>query len=107
MLVECCRSKLQGDFAFLLSYILFSEGENEVWYYSTKSHVEELMECLEGGEWERELLASLQEMRDDIMKHVAITEELTSTNKGSKKSIIEIEIGNNISCLSFYCACFF
>ncbi|XP_025083493.1 nucleosome-remodeling factor subunit BPTF-like isoform X4 [Pomacea canaliculata] len=68
------------------------EGENEVWYYSTKSHVEELMECLEGGEWERELLASLQEMRDDIMKHVAITEELTSTNKGSKKSIIEIEI---------------
>ena len=64
-----------------------------MWYYSTKAHIEELMETLDGKQWERELLCSLQEMKDDILKQVSITEELTAANKGNKKSIVEIETG--------------
>ena len=46
-------------------------------------------------------MMSLQEMKDDIIKQVNITEELTLANKGSKKSIIEIETGLSFHVLSF------
>ena len=77
------------------------ESEKEAWYYSTKAHVEELMECLDGGQWEKELLMALQEMKDDILKQVSITEDLTASNKGGKKSIMEIETGRAILSVAF------
>ena len=78
------------------------EGGKEVWYYSTKAHIEELMESLDGKQWERELLYALQEMKDDLLKQVSITEDLTASNKGSKKSIIEIETGKIYSVRDMY-----
>lgn len=66
-----------------------------MWYYSTKSHLDELLDTLDGAEWEKDLFSALQEMRDDIVKQMSITEELTNTNKGSKKSTMENEIGKS------------
>ncbi|XP_067672997.1 nucleosome-remodeling factor subunit BPTF-like [Haliotis asinina] len=70
---------------------LIVEGENEVWYYSTKAHIDELVEVMDGRDWERDLVSTLHEMRDDISKQMTITEELTNTARGNKKSSIEVE----------------
>jgi nucleosome-remodeling factor subunit BPTF len=74
---------------------MYREGENQVWYYSSKAAVEELLASLDIEHWETELLSSLGEMKEDIIKQVNITEELTAANKGSKKSIMEIETGQH------------
>ena len=69
------------------------EGKDDVWYYSTKAHISELMESLEGQQWETDLYSALQELKEDILKQTGITEELTIASKGCKKSVIEIETG--------------
>ncbi|KAK3598854.1 hypothetical protein CHS0354_008596 [Potamilus streckersoni] len=78
---------------FLVRRIIV-EGENEVWYYSTKGQIDELLEVLEGEPWEKELVYSLKEMRDDIARQMEITEKMTTQHKGNKKSALENEIAN-------------
>ncbi|XP_071108199.1 nucleosome-remodeling factor subunit BPTF-like [Haliotis cracherodii] len=70
---------------------LIVEGENEVWYYSTKAQIDELLEAMDGRDWERDLVSTLHEMRDDISKQMTITDELTNTARGNKKSTLEVE----------------
>ncbi|KAH9489881.1 hypothetical protein Btru_044487 [Bulinus truncatus] len=66
------------------------EGEKEVRYYSTKFQLEELIESL-NPVWEQDLITLINEMKDDIIKQMTYTEELTSAVKGSRKSILELE----------------
>ncbi|KAL4240135.1 hypothetical protein ACF0H5_000929 [Mactra antiquata] len=73
---------------------LIVEGENEVWYYSTKPQIEELLEVLDPNVWERELSFILSDLRDDITRQMNITETLTKDKSSNKKSAIEIEIAN-------------
>lgn len=74
------------------SYI-FREGENEVWYYSTKGQIDELLEVLDQTVWERELSFILSDLRDDISRQMKITEDLTKDKCTNKKSAIDVETG--------------
>ncbi|CAL1541774.1 unnamed protein product, partial [Lymnaea stagnalis] len=66
------------------------ESDKEVRYYSTKYQLEELLESL-NPIWEQDLITLINEMKDDIIKQMSYTEELTAAVKGSRKSVLEIE----------------
>ncbi|GFR88529.1 nucleosome-remodeling factor subunit BPTF-like, partial [Elysia marginata] len=66
------------------------EGENEAWYYSSKHHLEELLESLDPL-WDADLLAMINEMKEDIVKQMSFTEDLTVAAKGNRKSVLDIE----------------
>ncbi|XP_013060531.2 nucleosome-remodeling factor subunit NURF301-like isoform X2 [Biomphalaria glabrata] len=66
------------------------ESDKDVRYYSTKYQLEELLESLNPA-WEQDLINLINEMKDDIIKQMAYTEELTMAVKGSRKSVIEFE----------------
>ncbi|XP_069124363.1 nucleosome-remodeling factor subunit BPTF-like isoform X2 [Argopecten irradians] len=76
---------------FLVRRIIV-EGENEVWYYSTKGQIDELLEVLDTEGWEKDLVSAIYEFKEDILKQMAITHELTMSHKGNKKSALELEM---------------
>ncbi|XP_050619692.1 nucleosome-remodeling factor subunit BPTF-like isoform X1 [Macaca thibetana thibetana] len=65
-----------------------TENENKIWYYSTKVQLAELIDCLEKDYWEAELCKILEEMREEIHRHMDITEDLTDKVWGSNKSFL-------------------
>ncbi|XP_073901570.1 nucleosome-remodeling factor subunit BPTF isoform X13 [Castor canadensis] len=65
-----------------------NENEKKIWYYSTKVQLAELIECLDKDYWEAELCKVLEEMREEIHRHMAITEDLTNKARGSNKSFL-------------------
>ncbi|OWF46473.1 nucleosome-remodeling factor subunit NURF301-like isoform X2 [Mizuhopecten yessoensis] len=67
------------------------EGENEVWYYSTKGQIDELLEVLDSEGWERDLVSAIYEFKEDVLKQMAVTHELTMSHKGNRKSALELE----------------
>ena len=72
--------------------LFFSEGEKETKYYSTRYQLEELLDTL-NPEYENDLISYLNEMKDDILKQMSYTEELTNASKGNKKTLLDIENG--------------
>uniref|UniRef100_A0A0L8FKB1 Uncharacterized protein n=2 Tax=Octopus bimaculoides TaxID=37653 RepID=A0A0L8FKB1_OCTBM len=72
------------------------EKDSQSWYYSTKAELEELIDCLDRNEFEAELVMALEDMKEEILKQMNLTEDLTNSAKGSKKSVLEIE---NATCL--------
>lgn len=62
--------------------------EKKIWYYSTKSQLEELMDCLDTEYWEMDLHAALVEMKEEVQGHMAITEELTNKARGNSKTYL-------------------
>ncbi|XP_059156808.1 nucleosome-remodeling factor subunit BPTF-like isoform X2 [Physella acuta] len=90
-----CRQEPMGydrharKYWFLCRRIIV-ESEKEVRYYSTKYQLEELLECLSPA-WEQDLISFINEMKDDILKQMSYTEDMTLSLKGSRKSILEIE----------------
>ncbi|CAH1794354.1 unnamed protein product, partial [Owenia fusiformis] len=64
------------------------EGENEVWYYTAKAQFEELLETLDHKVWEKDLVAAFHEIRSDIDTHMEITEELTASARGHRRSAL-------------------
>ncbi|KAM5213312.1 nucleosome-remodeling factor subunit BPTF isoform 15-T15 [Hipposideros larvatus] len=65
-----------------------NENEKKIWYYSTKVQLAELMDCLDKDYWEAELCKVLEEMREEIHRHMDITEDLTNKARGSNKSFL-------------------
>uniref|UniRef100_A0A671FKS1 Bromodomain PHD finger transcription factor n=1 Tax=Rhinolophus ferrumequinum TaxID=59479 RepID=A0A671FKS1_RHIFE len=65
-----------------------NENEKKIWYYSTKVQLAELIDCLDKDYWEAELCKVLEEMREEIHRHMAITEDLTNKARGSNKSFL-------------------
>ena len=60
-----------------------NEDEKKIWYYSTKVQLAELIDCLDKDYWEAELCKILEEMREEIHRHMDITEEhFSGTGKG-------------------------
>ena len=53
----------------------------------------ELLELLDGTYWERGLVHVLREMKDELIKQMEITEQLTNESKGNRKSLYEHEKG--------------
>ena len=81
-------------------------------YYSTPLQLEELLETLDSEKYEKDLVTSLVEMKDEIIRQMTVTEELTKENQGSRRSALEITNGllylslfaSYLSCTSqFYC----
>ncbi|XP_072414959.1 nucleosome-remodeling factor subunit BPTF isoform X11 [Chiloscyllium punctatum] len=64
------------------------EKDKKVWYYSSKVQLAELIESLDKEYWEYDLCRILEEMRDEIHRHMDITEELTNKVRGNNKSCL-------------------
>ena len=73
--------------------LCYSEGDNEVWYYSSKVQLDELISTLDGVHWERDLVRSIIEVRDDVSRQMALIEELTHELKGHKRAVLDSESG--------------
>ncbi|XP_075626896.1 nucleosome-remodeling factor subunit BPTF isoform X18 [Balearica regulorum gibbericeps] len=65
-----------------------SEKEKKIWYYSTKIQLAELIECLDKDYWEADLCKTLEEMREEIHRHMDVTEDLTNKARGNNKSFL-------------------
>ncbi|KAL1380068.1 hypothetical protein pipiens_014471, partial [Culex pipiens pipiens] len=73
-------------------FVETEEGDNpEVWYYSTVKQFEYLMTLLDPDEYEAQLWKELDERRDEIIRQMTITENITNQQKGGKKSYIEVD----------------
>uniref|UniRef100_A0A7M4FMY3 Bromodomain PHD finger transcription factor n=1 Tax=Crocodylus porosus TaxID=8502 RepID=A0A7M4FMY3_CROPO len=65
-----------------------NEKEKRIWYYSTKIQLAELIECLDKDYWEADLCKTLEEMREEVHRHMDITEDLTNKARGNNKSFL-------------------
>ncbi|XP_009864164.1 PREDICTED: nucleosome-remodeling factor subunit BPTF [Apaloderma vittatum] len=65
-----------------------SEKDKKIWYYSTKIQLAELIECLDKDYWEADLCKTLEEMREEIHRHMDVTEDLTNKARGNNKSFL-------------------
>uniref|UniRef100_A0A672T9R0 Bromodomain PHD finger transcription factor n=1 Tax=Sinocyclocheilus grahami TaxID=75366 RepID=A0A672T9R0_SINGR len=73
--------------------IVEEDGEDEnkqIWYYSTKVQLAELLEILDKDYWENDLYSVLEEMREEIHSHMDITEELTNKARGNNKAYLTV-----------------
>lgn len=75
-----------------------SEKDKKIWYYSTKIQLAELIECLDKDYWEADLCKTLDEMREEIHRHMDVTEDLTNKARGNNKSFLSAANGRNILC---------
>ncbi|XP_026064868.1 nucleosome-remodeling factor subunit BPTF-like isoform X8 [Carassius auratus] len=84
----------QRKYWFLNRRIIVEEdGEDEnkqIWYYSTKVQLAELLEVLDKEYWENDLCSVLEEMREEIHSHMDITEELTNKARGNNKAYLTV-----------------
>ncbi|XP_067403438.1 nucleosome-remodeling factor subunit BPTF isoform X4 [Emydura macquarii macquarii] len=65
-----------------------NEKDKKLWYYSTKVQLAQLIECLDKDYWEADLCKTLEEMRQEIHRHMDITEDLTNKARGNNKSFL-------------------
>ena len=72
----------------------FSHSESdEVWYYSSKPQLDELMDSLDRHLWEADLIDALEEFREVIEKQMSATETLSREKGVTKKSYLECQNG--------------
>ncbi|XP_062534618.1 nucleosome-remodeling factor subunit NURF301-like, partial [Armigeres subalbatus] len=68
-----------------------TEDSSEVWYFSTVKQFEYLLSKLDPNDLEMHLCKELDERKDEIIKHMTLTETITNQQKGNKKSYIELD----------------
>lgn len=68
-----------------------TETGDEVWYYSTTQQLENLLSALDDRNMELPLCRELIDFKDEMMRQMKITEDLTNELKGNKKSYFEFE----------------
>ena len=68
-------------YIFFSFFFISREGRLDVFYYSSKKHVDELIKALDDQD-EFNLVSAIRERYEDIMKHMKITEELYFEKKG-------------------------
>ncbi len=74
----------------------FSESDDrkEVWYYSTRLQVEELLHRLDTEKYESSLVENILYFKEEIYRQMSITEKVTSTmNVQHRKTYLEAENG--------------
>ncbi|XP_052262825.1 nucleosome-remodeling factor subunit BPTF-like isoform X2 [Dreissena polymorpha] len=80
---------------WFLARRIIVESEGQVWYYSTKLQVDELLEVFDKTGWERELSFVISDLYDEIIRQMEVTEQLTAEKcTANKKSAIEVENSN-------------
>ena len=62
-------------------------------YYSTEAQLEELLQTLDKEKWEEDLVKNIEEIKEEILRQMTVTEQLTAESKAGKKSMLEIENG--------------
>lgn len=67
------------------------QESKDIWYYSTVEQLEYLLSKLDEKELEAGLCREINDMKEEIVRQMKITETLTNENKGSKKSYFEVE----------------
>lgn len=73
----------------------YREAENgDVWYYTASQQFQELLNVLDANEMEAPLVRELIEMKQEILRQMNVTGELTEQAKGNRKSYLEVEISN-------------
>lgn len=72
---------------------LFVETEDgsETWYYSTEAQFENVFKKLDPEFFEKQLKKEIEDVKEDILKQMKLTESLTNELKGNKKSYFEVE----------------
>lgn len=75
------------------AFVFCSEGEDQVWYYSTEIQIDEVMLVLDQDHWERSLVYALNDLMEEIKRHMVTTEEITNEHRGNKKTALEVEVG--------------
>lgn len=67
----------------MVLYASFREGELDLFYYSCKDHLDELIEVLrKHGDDEEELLTTFEERYDEIIRHMNVTQDLYAEKQG-------------------------
>ncbi|ODM94816.1 hypothetical protein Ocin01_11866 [Orchesella cincta] len=81
---------------FLVRRLLVeSEDGSEVWYYSTRGQVEELLQRLDSDNYESVLAANIKGIEEEIYRQMDVTEEVTRLqNTQRRKTYLEIENGD-------------
>ncbi len=64
-----------------------------VTYYSSEAQLEELLQTLDREKWETDLVKNIEEIKEEILRQMAITEQLTNDAKNGRRSILENEHG--------------
>lgn len=61
-------------------------------YVSTEKQFEDLMKVLraDGDSWEKQLISTLQEHRDEIQRHMRMTKLLTNQRRGNRMAYLNI-----------------
>ncbi|XP_065312784.1 nucleosome-remodeling factor subunit NURF301-like isoform X2 [Gordionus sp. m RMFG-2023] len=74
------------------------EGDDQIWYYSTKGKFKLLLELLDAKKYEKLLVTNLNNIMTEIEEGFDITQRITNLVKGNRSSFIEIEeeYSNNI-----------
>ena len=70
--------------------------DDEVWYFSSKPQLDELMDSLDRHVWEADLVEALEEHREVIEKQMSTTETLSREKGGAKKSYLECQNGESL-----------
>uniref|UniRef100_A0A3Q2XQB1 Bromodomain PHD finger transcription factor n=1 Tax=Hippocampus comes TaxID=109280 RepID=A0A3Q2XQB1_HIPCM len=90
----------QRKYWFLSRRIIIEEdGEHQkkkIWYYSSRSQFQELLECLDKDYWEMDLWASLEEIKEEVQTHMDITEDLTDKARGNNKAYLTAVNGRDL-----------
>ncbi|KAL0272292.1 UNVERIFIED_CONTAM: hypothetical protein PYX00_005328 [Menopon gallinae] len=76
---------------FLCRRIFVETEDGEVWYYTTRYQLEELLDKLDEVVLEKALYREINNMKDVIVKHMNITEAITNSLKAGRKSYLEVE----------------
>ncbi|CAN8030157.1 unnamed protein product [Ixodes persulcatus] len=89
---ECLGLDRHGRKYWFLCRRIFVEGENnEVFYYSTSAQLEELLDVLDPEDLELDLCRTIADFREEITKHMELTEKLTNSSKGNRKTYLDAE----------------
>lgn len=79
--------------------LCYRESEDgEVWYYSTPTQLDELIDTLDANDMEAALCRELSDFREEMVRQMEITEKLTSQSKGNKKSYFDYDNGESVLC---------
>lgn len=79
-------------FWFIARRIFVEDQSSEnVWYYSSITKFELLLTLLDSEDLESRLYSQILDLKDEIIRQLKITENLTNEHKFNKKSYIELE----------------
>ncbi|XP_017781455.1 PREDICTED: nucleosome-remodeling factor subunit NURF301 isoform X2 [Nicrophorus vespilloides] len=93
---QLCRQEPIGfdrhgrKYYFLCRRIVVESIEAEVWYYSTKLQLEQLLETLDSDDMEATLFREINDFKEEMVRQMELTEKLTNQHKGNKKTYFEV-----------------